>query len=457
MLNITLLEHPYSKHIDRYLTIDSILNLPKGYSDKKDSPLWSPHKLDSRKVEDLPSVKVSHLVYDYDFHEEPILARYQYYKHKTHSGKWRFVVPLQTPQVVDKEEFDALYKTVSYMIGLPPEIKEESKEGYDTNAARLTNFYFLPPPDANVTLVNDGFDKVDPLCVKSKIIKRTSDVFIPKWYARVDEALLTRFRRLHMIFKDYACVSQSFLSDRARFECHFHTPSVESNLKYDVVVNEKPFSIYSYHGSCNELLVNSLKRSSDLSDDEIRSLKFTELYLLTGLAERKWDWHQIERMYMTPFLYDNYGSAIKLTSEVVTNAPLVLDMIHGEGIIYDVDEDSFYKYIDEQKSYELRKPTQLTMSLTTEIYKWLAYKYTKYSGNKGDSMLSHKDHMLDYVRSRGYGNVRTPDCLNLSNGLLMLAEDFDKQCIETIFTEHTPKYFPKSRIKLPYAYDKGAG
>ena len=433
--------------------IDDFKNLPSGAEDKSNSKLWSPVPLTVRKKVVNQKVNISALTFDYDFDNPPNIKEYKYYRHKTHRGRWRIIVPLDRTIPIYHQEYVKLYELVASVLNLPKSIDKET-EGFDKQTEAITTMFFLPPPGEVVTLENASGRVMSPVYVPTKELIHDSNAgFIPKSYPPINDDLILKLRRLHKIFKNDVKSSLSFLSKgKSRFPCYFHKTEMGGSPR-EIAFNVKPFYLYSYHESCDGDLRNILKLAlpSD-SKISVEDLSYTEVYLLSGIHREMWDIHMVERMYIGPYLYDRFANVVELTGEVAIDTDRVLNMTYGDRVVYSIVDNVFYAYDEEAKVYSPLSIPDIGVTLTTEIYRWLAYRFDKFRNNKGANMVDQRAHLIDKIRARRMGKVKLVNALALKNGNLELKEE--NNSLKAIFHKDLSALFAQSR--LDYEYDPNA-
>lgn len=431
-----------------FSAINSYRELPFGSENKEESGLWSPLLLKRRKCIADDKVKVHTLVYDYDYEILPSLSEYRIYVHQTHKKRWRIIAPLEGVLEIKHSEFHALHEMGGRVLGIPK--KHGDQEGYDDQASLVTTFFYLPPPNVSVILKNPEKPKIDPLYVPTNsFFANSNSGFIAKHYPPINEDLITRIRDLHKVFKNDMGGVESCFGGKHRFECHFHLQE-EGSSPREIMINADPFSLYSFHESCESSLREVLKAAC-LPEVDIDGLNYTELYLISGIHRKLWDVHTLERMYVSTFLYERFANVLRLTGEIAVDNRTILDLLYGSNILYDPLDRVFYLYSSSEKVHREIAREDIGVALTGEIYRWFSYRFTRYKGNKGANMKDQRLHLADRIRANTMGHVSTPT-LALENGNLTVKEV--AQFVDIKFEPHSGLFFAKKRLK--YSYDPKA-
>jgi len=125
---------------------------------------------------------------------------------------------------------------------------------------------------------------------------------------------------------------------------------------------------------------------------------------------------------------------------------LKLERLEGNGWIYVVEEDRFYKY-EAERGYWMKKDTDYLKVLIRNLLNEIREKWEKrskineiYDAVKSLSIDKNNFKLMDYSMNQ------FPNHINLENGMLNL----DKQEL----VQHNPEYY--SQVQLPVKYDSNA-
>jgi len=479
---ITLLEflHADYRHVSHVNIGDSVINLPQGNLDKKTSKLWSPYhlvlgkdKIIGKRSFDLPpTLSTSLFVFDWDFNTTPEL-NFNHFRHKTHSGRWRIIIPLARSITIEPSKYKLTYFKVAKAVGLL-----NGKLKIDEHTSQMTSFFMLPPKNEkleyiecdNGDLGEDKINSADLDDFEKSVIMNLCDL---------DDWSIGRIRSLHDSFKNMAAFSDvKFFISCPWTNCHDSKDSHYGDLSVNTpnYKNNQSANIFCYHSSCKANLIreldasgryrdmNKVSKNNDRADIDFRTLSYTELWFMYGILNKKWGLDWIERQYLPVDLVDKENDLRLLRNRPEIDASILDSILFDENIIYDLGETIdgvFYPgdltyYMYNGVAYEPITETFIEDKLSGSIKAWYRYKFWSLAPSYSYAMTNHKNELLSYMRGRGMRDVKKISGLTLQNGILEFAKvgDLRNKKLEVTFRKHSKDKFLTHT--LPYDYDPEA-
>ncbi len=416
MYEITLIDGVTSKKlIHAVIGFDKL----KTAQPKESSPLWYFSKIKDRRTAPLV---VPGVMLDWDNEVLPndcLSDKFEYYKHQTHSGRWRIIVPFEkavTPNLdIFNQIIDCFFAGVFH-------------NAIDRSCFSFVRAYYLRPE--RYPLIPNAGVKFNPN-VKEITKKVTSKVVGGATPTLKLEDYKERIDRLYDLYK-YEMSWGSIKTPTCSMG--WHERSHVGDIAFNDVKKDTPAFIYCYHEGCkNEI-------NKELSG-EVK--KFTVGYLTLCVKRGVLTLSDIERCAFSDRLLYKFNDLKHLKFYPKFDAKLWLYILY-ENILIDRTTNVIYYYVD--KCYQ---------ELSDENFKYDTQETagTYFSYFTGKDPKNYIDKLTEYskaIMSKNGKEINKVDGLCLANGVLL----FKPNDGEYSFVNHSSNYFFKH--VQDYKYDTTA-
>lgn len=421
MYEITLIDGVRSKKVIHAVIGDSGFDTLKTSQPKESSPLWYFSKIKDRRTAPLV---IPGVMLDWDNEILPndcLNDNFEYYKHQTHSGRWRIIVPFEkavTPNLdIFNQIIDCFFNGVSH-------------NAIDRSCFSFVRAYYLCPK--RYPLIRNVGVKFKPNVIKFKpsvgdVTKKT----VTKAVSVNLEQCKERIDRLYDLYK-YEISWESIKTPTCSMGWH-ERPHV-GEIAFNEPKKDTPAFIYCYHANCKNDVNKELS-------GEVK--KFTVGYLTLCVKRGVLTLSDIERCAFSGRLLYKFNDLKYLKFYPKFDAKLWLYILY-ENILIDRTTNVIYYYFD--KYYQ---------ELSDENFKHDNQETagTYFSYFTGKDPKNYIDKLTEYskaIMSKNGREINKVDGLCLANGVLL----FNSNESAFKFVNHSSNYFFK-HIQ-DYEYDATA-
>lgn len=431
------------------------------YDNKFSASQWLCGKLNGKGQ--LPT-ELHGFIIDWDSPAEPRYSdQFCFYKHKTSSGNWRFIVPFkETLTFPERSDYTLSYRTALESLVAKLFIST-SKQPYfnqrfpqiDAKCLAPTTFYFYRHSDEPLIKHEGRLAEPHIQC------QHSAHMQWPVWpqpgcYSNTDDGRKykqTRFDEIVRFAKNY----EPYL-DFEPITSHFNTCHVCLHLNHDnshhheILFNKKDTNflphIKCFHTGCQERLIKYLSQNIELNEKtqqakDLRQYSYTQLYLAFLVIAGIFSIDQVLACAWakTPNFAWKRQVLLKLNWTPGRDADIWRDLFHTNLVWH---QKIFYTY--DNGVYKEEDETALKAYYGHHIQLYHTYQNIKklnidtYSKQVLRSVLT--------LSREAYAGLIHVDGLNVTNGLLL----FNNASYS--FQPHSPLYFFKS--KMMYDYDPDA-
>lgn len=432
------------------------LKLLKTSKDKKNAPAWNFTQMLTRRSK--PS-QINGFIIDFDTLRKPLLTdKYTYYIHRTHSKKWRIIVPFEkSHRFTDATDYKREHmrmmqllfeedKSVEELLINPHDLNEPH---IDPKSLTPTQFYFCCPENEKIESNTGEFFVPKFIKLKRREVQHIfSTPFKINDIAKC-QAVLTRMKEFYEYYrtiinfkfikhKHSRCiVCEDLDANPNNGECQMNNGSL------DYVA-----TIFCHHANCKTRLFDKMQMYMPVNEktQQVQMIRnYTVLYLAYGIIKGKYALDQVEACgyHEHKQMLLNHKDLLYLCFIAKKDCPTWIKILYENIVLRPQDNQMF---IYKNGVYECISKPILKAHLHDS-----AGTYAKYRAPKLDS----KDYVAKLVEFgagrmlQNYNRLRIPDGINLQNGSFNFHQDGYYE-----FNAPTPSLFYTH--KLPFSYDPDA-
>lgn len=462
-MRISILKHKTHTNDTIVRNIDNFEILKTGRV-KGDAPLWNLTYTPNRKNDPL---KVSGIIIDYDDYTlSPLGSTIKCYHHKTHSSKYRIIVPFDQEYdfagpIAYKEEYMHVLSLVlgSQYQDLFTKINKDKGTVLQHGCCSHNRWFYMRPKDQPL-LCNDApyhrpsFKMKDIQQTKKTLQLRCGPVDYEFKSIEIKKSIIYRMFHFYSYYAE--TIDWALLDSKGYciFDWHPNTPC-GSLFNYPTETHKA--AVVCKHDSCYGKLKDYCYRilDQDVSEKKDSGSTFkiksaTVLYLAAAILKGVWaiEWVEMMIFKQYPILADRIDRLQFLRFDPKIDAPSWMKIYH-KNIIMEPQSLRIYDY--ETNVYTLKSTENITHEYEHTIGTY--YGYRTACKKSRPAPKNYVDSLVRYTQAcmlANYHSVRKVDHLNLRNGLLI----FDISSGDFHFQSHDRHILSKRQVD--YEYDPDA-
>lgn len=455
---VTILIH--STHTDKTLVKDiPHFDILKTIKDKENSPLWNFTNTPDRTKS---ALTLGGMVIDYDDITFPKLKKeYHYYYHRTHSNKFRIIIPFdRVYNYTTEAEYQDQYMELLYTMFGNPTVDGLFADKILQKCCCTSNRYFFMRPEQEKLEYSEGSQFYKPdFKINSKedfkrevarLGKRISYEFAPH---EVCQAILLRMYNFYTYYGDV--IDWEFINTQGVCKFDWHDSS-KSGCMFNNPTHLHKATIDCKHATCEDKLIDfmhqyqfGLPEKGQKSKGPALITCKTVLYLAAAILKGRWSKEEIEACGF--YSYKNMRDQIERLQRLQFNSKIDavnwVKIYHQNAVLHPESQEV---YCYEDHVYKEKSEALLKNEYEYTVGTYYAYRTR---GLRMPAPKTYVDDLGRYAKAymlENFKSLKTFEHLNLNNGILK----FDTDNGTYDFLPHSRKVF--SRIKLDYEYDPKA-
>jgi len=416
--------------------------LRTGEPKSKKSKAWNFTTLDFKQDD---PVSMDGIIIDYDDDEEPDLKKeYHWLAHRTHSNRWRIIVPFdKTYPYTNEKQYRDNYKNVIHQIFNFDKMSLATmlvKKIIDTSGYSPSAFFILRPHDQPL-LENKGESvKVD---FTNRTLKKQKWGVTQQEFNKYEK--LAILKRVYYLMRYYEEIVEwsSIIPTQSTCIFGWHTPQCDGALKFNDATEDERGYITCFHTSCPKKIREKIKKEITLEEEDRYLLKnFTVLYLACGVIDCYWSMEQIEYCALKnqKDMRDNIDKLQYMYFNPKADVHKWVKIIARDALCH---KDDGYLYFYKQGCYQQLEDEKLFVCECQES----VGTYVAYRALGKIKACKYVEEFSKYYKGVLLGNyckVSHKDCLNFKNGLLLVDDKGYN------FIPHTPLHFSTEQKDFKY-------